>query len=60
MIEKNSKGKSPEDYGFKMHQKEDFMISLYPASKVNKTIGVFSGKGGVGKSFISAALACFR
>ncbi len=58
MIEKNSKGKSPEDYGFKMHQKEDFMISLYPASKVNKTIGVFSGKGGVGKSFISAALAC--
>ena len=36
----------------------DLRISLNPRSRVNHIIGVVSGKGGVGKSFVTSALAC--
>ena len=35
----------------------DFRAQLNPASSVKKVIGVISGKGGVGKSFVTASLA---
>lgn len=57
MSERNSKGKTPEDYGFKMHEKQDFSIHLHEQASVKKVIGVFSGKGGVGKSFVTSMLA---
>jgi Mrp family chromosome partitioning ATPase len=56
MSEKNAKGKTPEDYGF--HKKEDFHIDFNEQSSVKKVIGVVSGKGGVGKSFVTSLLAC--
>lgn len=31
---------------------------MNPSSNVKKVIGVVSGKGGVGKSFVTASLAC--
>jgi Mrp family chromosome partitioning ATPase len=37
--------------------KEDLMESPHPLSRVGKVIGVVSGKGGVGKSLITALLA---
>lgn len=56
MSEKNAKGKTPEDYGF--HKKdEDFHIDFNEKSSVKKVIGVVSGKGGVGKSFVTSLLA---
>lgn len=56
MSERNAKGKTPEDYGF--HKKEnDFHIDLNEKSSVKKVIGVVSGKGGVGKSFVTSMLA---
>ncbi|MBW9213051.1 MULTISPECIES: Mrp/NBP35 family ATP-binding protein [Terrabacteria group] len=57
MSEVNNKGKTPEDYGFRKHAKEDFSIHLHEQAKVKKVIGVFSGKGGVGKSFVTAMIA---
>ena len=36
--------------------KVDFRIGLNPYSKIKKIIGVVSGKGGVGKSFVSSLL----
>lgn len=56
MSERNAKGKTPEDYGF--HKKEtDFHIDFNEKSSVKKVIGVVSGKGGVGKSFVTSLLA---
>lgn len=37
--------------------KEDFLAPLNPYSKVKKVIGIVSGKGGVGKSFITSYLS---
>lgn len=37
--------------------REDFLVPLNPYSKVKKVIGVVSGKGGVGKSFITSYLS---
>ncbi len=37
---------------------QSFMESLNEYSSVKKVIGVVSGKGGVGKSFVAASLAC--
>jgi Mrp family chromosome partitioning ATPase len=55
-VKRNAKGKTPEDYGF--HMKEtDFHYHLNELSSVKKTIGVVSGKGGVGKSFVTSLLA---
>ena len=36
---------------------QDFKISLHPRSSVKHVIGVVSGKGGVGKSFVTSLLA---
>ena len=59
MSEKNCKGKTPEDYGFHMPEKKNsFKIDLNEKSSVKKIIGVVSGKGGVGKSFVTSMLAC--
>lgn len=58
MSERNSKGKTPEDYGFRMPEKKNsFKIELNEKSSVKKIIGVVSGKGGVGKSFVTSMLA---
>lgn len=35
----------------------DFIEKLNPKSRVNKTIGIVSGKGGVGKSLVTSLLA---
>jgi Mrp family chromosome partitioning ATPase/predicted Fe-Mo cluster-binding NifX family protein len=37
--------------------REDFLAPLNPYSKVKKVIGIVSGKGGVGKSFITSYLS---
>ncbi|MEG1596107.1 MAG: Mrp/NBP35 family ATP-binding protein [Lachnospiraceae bacterium] len=37
---------------------ESFLEKLNESSSVKKLIGVVSGKGGVGKSFVTASLAC--
>lgn len=37
--------------------KEEFLVPLNQYSKVKKVIGVISGKGGVGKSFVTSYLA---
>lgn len=58
MSERNVKGKTPEDYGFRMKDKEKgFKIDFNEKSSVKKVIGVVSGKGGVGKSFVTSMLA---
>lgn len=38
-------------------KKEDFRVPANPYSQVKKVIGVISGKGGVGKSLVTASLA---
>lgn len=38
-------------------EKEDFREPLNPYSKVKKVIGIVSGKGGVGKSFVTSYLS---
>lgn len=59
MSERNAKGKTPEDYGFRMpDKKNDFHIEPNERSTIRKIIGVVSGKGGVGKSFVTGMLAC--
>lgn len=57
MSERNAKGKTPEDYGFHMPN-HDFRIEPNEKSSIKKIIGVVSGKGGVGKSFVTSMLAC--
>lgn len=37
--------------------KQDFLVPLNPYSKVKKVIGIVSGKGGVGKSFVTSYLS---
>ena len=39
-------------------QKPDFHVDANPNSHIKHVIGVISGKGGVGKSFVTASLAC--
>ena len=39
------------------HEQTDFSEKLHQLSKVNKVIGVVSGKGGVGKSLVTSMLA---
>lgn len=39
------------------HDPADFIEKLNPKSRVNKTIGIVSGKGGVGKSLVTSLLA---
>lgn len=56
MSERNAKGKTPEDYGFRKKD-SDLSYHLNEQSSVKKTIGIVSGKGGVGKSFITGLLA---
>lgn len=41
----------------KQQNKNSFLVDLNPYSSVRKVIGVVSGKGGVGKSFVTASLA---
>ena len=41
----------------KFKEAHDMICHLNPKSSVRKTIGVVSGKGGVGKSFVTAGLA---
>ncbi|MCI5722851.1 MAG: Mrp/NBP35 family ATP-binding protein [Erysipelotrichaceae bacterium] len=58
MSERNEKGKTPEDYGFHMPKKKGIeKFELHEGSKVKKTIGIVSSKGGVGKSFVTSMLA---
>ena len=37
---------------------QSFLATPYSKSKIGKIIGVISGKGGVGKSFVTSLLAC--
>lgn len=46
-----------EDCSSRKSSKEDFLVPLNPYSRVKKVIGVVSGKGGVGKSFITSYLS---
>ena len=39
-------------------EKPDFRVPVNQFSHINKVIGVVSGKGGVGKSLVTASLAC--
>ena len=39
-------------------QPQSFIEQLNPKSKVNKVIGIVSGKGGVGKSLVTSLCAC--
>ena len=39
-------------------QPQSFIEKLNPKSKVNKVIGIVSGKGGVGKSLVTSLCAC--
>lgn len=41
----------------RVSQPESFRIQSHPLSKIKKIIGIVSGKGGVGKSFVTASLA---
>ena len=42
-----------ENCSSRSHDPADFIEKLNPKSRVNKTIGIVSGKGGVGKSLVS-------
>jgi len=58
MSERNAKGKTPEDYGFRMPNKKGIeKFELHEGASVKKVIGIVSGKGGVGKSFVTSMLA---
>ena len=43
--------------GSRTSEPQSFLEKLNPASSVKKVIGVVSGKGGVGKSMVTATLA---
>ena len=50
MSERNAKGKTPEDYGFRMPNKKGIQkFELHEGASVKKVIGIVSGKGGVGR-----------
>ena len=63
MAEEQNSGCSPEACSSCAHagscksQKEDMKAPANPYSQVKKVIGVVSGKGGVGKSMVTASLA---
>lgn len=63
MSEQNNSGCSPEACAGCEHagscssKPEDFRIPGNPFSQVKKVIGVVSGKGGVGKSMVTASIA---
>lgn len=59
MSERNAKGKTPEDYGFRMPKAHGGIekFNLHDGASVRHTIGILSGKGGVGKSFVTSMLA---
>ena len=49
------KKKTPED--FKRESKESFLAPMAPGADIKKVIGIVSGKGGVGKSLVTALSA---
>lgn len=53
----NNCGSCGEDCADRKEEKHDFRAALNALSHVKKVIGVVSGKGGVGKSSVSAMLA---
>ena len=63
MAEEQNSGCSPEACSSCAHagscksKKEDMKAPANPYSQVKKVIGVVSGKGGVGKSMVTASLA---
>ena len=63
MAEEKSSGCSPESCSSCAHAgscssaKKDLKAPANPYSQVKKVIGVVSGKGGVGKSMVTASLA---
>lgn len=63
MSEENKSGCSPEACAGCEHasscssKQEDFRVPGNPFSQVKKVIGVVSGKGGVGKSMVTASIA---
>lgn len=65
MAEEQNSGCSPEACSSCAHagscksKKEDMKAPANPYSQVKKVIGVVSGKGGVGKSMVTASLARF-
>jgi Mrp family chromosome partitioning ATPase len=40
-------------------KQEDFQVETHPLNDIKRTIAVLSGKGGVGKSMITALLATY-
>jgi Mrp family chromosome partitioning ATPase len=53
----NNYGNCDEDCADRKEEKHDFRAALNELSHVKKVIGIVSGKGGVGKSSVSAMLA---
>ena len=50
-------GSCTANCGSRTNEPQSFLEKLNPASSVKKVIGVVSGKGGVGKSMVTASLA---
>ena len=50
-------GSCTANCGSRTNEPQSFLEKLNPASSVKKVIGVVSGKGGVGKSLVTASLA---
>ena len=50
-------GSCTENCASRKTNKEDFLVPANPFSKIKRVIGVVSGKGGVGKSFITSYMA---
>lgn len=46
-----------ENCSSRTQEQTSFLEPLHPASSVKKVIGIVSGKGGVGKSLVTAMLA---
>ena len=57
MAENNCSGCTSESCEGCSGQPESFLEQLNQYSSIKKVIGVVSGKGGVGKSFVTASLA---
>ena len=56
IMAEEKKKKTPAD--FKRESEESFRAPMAPGADIRKVIGVVSGKGGVGKSFVTAIAAC--
>lgn len=50
-------GSCGESCGERQSTKADFLVPMNAYSNVKNVIGVVSGKGGVGKSFVTSAVA---